>query len=176
MAVEDTTTIASAGLFVPYRTAMRAGMHRTEPVGTLFIRGTVTGAAGGGTAIINISMAVQEFGFHAIWVPTTIVLQDSLASLEGIIFQYDDRGNERLATDIIEHVTPTTINSQQRGSVETTGVIIDPNVAGGNVVLKATWQTNTDTKVYIMTAFGPIWDGQVMAREGGVPEAFSGLT
>lgn len=172
MAVTATLSAAD-GVYVPFRT------RRTPAnglVGTLSMRTTVTGAAGGGTAAITFTMSRREFGFHAIWVPTIIQLHDNLATPEVVAFRYRAAGNERLQGDIQDTVTTVEANSVNQGLVSLRGVIIDPNVRVSTAVMLATWDTNTDTKVYALHAFGVVYDGEVLARRGPVAELMAGLT
>lgn len=162
---------------MPFRTKRRAGDRGVDPVGTLYVDATVTGDSGGGTATIDISMSKEEFGFHAIWVPTIIALSDVLASAVDVRFIWRSNGNERLSSSLQELVTMSTVQSIQFGAATVAkGLIVDPDQVGGDLVFSATWATNTDAFAYHLHVYGLVWDGQVMAARGQVPELMAGLT
>lgn len=177
MAVSSTTSVQSDGLYVPFRNAQRGGPSGSDPVGTLFVNAEATGAAGGGTVTINITMRRQEFGFPIIWVPTYITTLDTLASVGKIVWSYLDTGNERLGASINEAVvavaTGLAINA---GVVAERGVAIDPTGETALAVMSAIWDDNVDTKAYHVHVFGAVFDRQVMAlSDGSVHDLLAGI-
>ncbi len=146
-------------LFVPYR-----GVDRESSiVGTISVDINVTGAAGGGTILGQLNMNFIEFGFHPIWVPTRVGGRDNLATAEEILLSYLQAGNERIATDVDEGLLATQINGINRGQFNQLAVPIESIRAGG-LVLQGFWLTNTDAKLYHIHAFGPVYDGEALAR------------
>lgn len=154
-----TVTQAGDQLFVPYRGFDRAA----GIVGTLSVDINITGDASGGTILGQLNMNFLEFGFHLIWVPTRVGGRDNLATAEEILLSYLAAGNERLATDVDEGLLAVTINGINRGQFEQLAVPIEP-IIGGGLVLQGFWLTNTDTKLYHIHAFGPVYDAEALAR------------
>ncbi len=158
MSVTVTLTVSGDGLYVPFRGFDReAGI-----VGTLQVAGSVTGDAGGGTASVRISMAPEEFGFHAIWVPTQVSTIDDLAAAEAVNLAFDTAGNERLESTQLEAQLAIRSQSFNFCSFTQLGIAIDPDTTG--LVLTAGWTTNTLNKVYQIRAYGVVFDGQALAR------------
>ncbi len=168
---------AATGLFVPYRTAHRGGPDGSDPVGTLAINAEAVGAAGGGVVNIFIVMNAEEFGFPLIYLPTAIEVSDNLATAEVVYFAYTSDGNDRLQTSWQEAITTVAegVNSRNLGFVKSTSIPIDSDGVSNRRVLNAAWPTNTDTKVYHLHTFGPVWDGQLLAKAERLPEMLAGL-
>lgn len=165
------------GLFVPFRTLIRGGPGGIDPVGTLMVNAEASGAAGGGTVTLNVRMRVQEFGFHAMWVPMYITVHDDLPSAEVVEFTFQNGGNERLSTILVEAITTvrTANASANVGRVQSISVLIDPNSVAQATILRGVWATNTDGDTYHIHAYGPVFDGEVIARGGGVSQLVAGL-
>lgn len=174
MAVDTTVTVAGGGLYVPFRTPIRAGPLGNQPVGTLNVDANATGAAGGGTVTLRITMDVEEFGFRPIWCPTRVSVSDNLATAEAMELLYIATGNERLRANIGEVVVTVAVSGSNVGLAEGLPVPIQPNVAAGEI-MRATWDTNTDTKIYHLHVFGPVFDAELLAREGEVADLLAGI-
>lgn len=173
----DTDTLTSAGLFVPFRTAMRGGPEGRDPVGTLMVEAEATGAAGGGSVIAGITSVAQPFGFPMLWVPTHISLSDNLAAAEVINFQFRDEGNARLNTEIGDAVNALAGSQGNVRTVRELSLVIDVTENGDTAlrIMLGSWSTNTDTKTYHLHVYGPVYDAQIMARSDRVPELVAGL-
>lgn len=174
MAVVATAKV-SDGLFVPFRTTSRGGGNGRDPVGTLYVDAGATGAAGGGTVEVNIGMNAEEFGFPILWVPTVVAISDNLAAAEDVLFGWQATGNERTNTFmgiVVAMLRAAAINAGQNVQ---TGMLLDGFGSTDGAVMSATWDTNTDTKTYHLHVFGPVWDGQLIAKGGRVPEMLAGL-
>ncbi len=176
MAVSTTTNVED-GLYVPYRTGRRGGEDGSDPVGTLFVNAEATGDATGGTLTVKIKMRSQEFGFPAVWVPTLVVLLDDLAAVETPLFQFASTGQERLSVSVHEAILSVRGGGTSNTAVvDALGVAIDPDLVAGGDVMIAIWASNTDTKSYHIHAYGPIWDGQLLAMsQGRIPDILAGV-
>ncbi len=177
MAVSTNNDIGTLGRYVPYRTPERAGEDGGDPVGTLSIAATATGAAGGGTVTVVIRMRRTEFGFRLIWVPTYISVVDNLATAEVVLLgAFGNPNNERLAGAMRQSVLPLAgAGALNVGSFTQLGVAVEPETETISTVLTGEWSTNTDTKVYFVHAYGVCYDAEVIAREGRISELLAGL-
>lgn len=174
MAVVQTRNVGD-GVFVPFRVPKRAGAVGDRPVGTLGVDSEAVGTATGGTVRIQLAMDLQEFGFPIIWVPTVISLSDNLASPIVVTFGISGsmpRMQANLEEAVVLVATPGL--ALNVGIVENVSIPMESN-APGQEVMFAVWGTNTDTKIYHLHAFGPVYDAQVMANEGEVPDLVAGL-
>lgn len=170
----DTTVFVSAGLYVPYQTRYRG--IGTGPVGTVYVDGTATGAAGGGTVTLSIAMRAIEFGFKVLWIPTQVSVRDTLASAEVVEFVFDAAGNLRLDSAVV--IPAVTVAMAQGGNsvlLDIGGIPIEGVTQAQGNVLRAVWATNTDTKAYHVHAFGPVYDMESMAKSGVLPDLMAGI-
>ncbi len=163
-------SIASAfkvedGLFVPFRTEKRGLVG--GPVGTLHVAVDDVGAAGGGNVEIAITMRRLEFGFRCIWVPTYAVTRDTLATAEVVRFAFEFTGNERLSRRVQSAKLAITASNVNYAAFTELAVVIDPDKDSDSNVIKFLWSTNVDTKIYEGEVFGPVFDAEVIRREGG---------
>ncbi len=176
MAIDSTVFLSAIGLFVPFRTAQRGGKEGADPVGTVMIDAGVTGAAGGGTVRLSVAGTGTEFGFPMLWVPTMISTQDNLSAAEVVTLLWRNEGNDRLNTVIQEArlaVAGADFNIMVPNQL---GILIDPSGLRVNTnLIQALWSTNTDTKTYHLHVYGPVYDAQLIARGGIVPELLAGL-
>lgn len=168
----NTERFVSAGLYVPFRGAAR----EAGAVGTLYIDAEATGDGSGGIVQIHLNMSRIEFGFHPLWVPTHISTQDALASPEVVQVNWSETGNERQSAGLREHVLGITQSSINIAVFTQLGVIIEPNLQAGGRIMTANWATNTNSAAYHLHIFGPIYDGEFLARgKAGTPELLAGL-
>lgn len=174
MAVTSTFNVGTAGLFRPFRTPERAD-GGPEPVGTLHVPVNDVGDATGGAVTISIAMRRQEFGFHPLWIPTWANSRDNLATAEAVALGIEATGNERLAFVLEQAVLATARGSTNIARFDLNGVLIDPDSRVVSIVASFTWTTNTDTKIYRGQLFGPVYDGEVIARLGGINSLLAGL-
>lgn len=175
MAVTTSVDMAT-GLFVPWRTAKRGGVDGGDPVGTLSLDASATGAAGGGTVTLTITAVDGSFGFHAIWVPTYIALQDNLAAAESPLFSWRAAGNARLDVNLFQ----TFLSIRGAGTddvsvMQNATVPIEPDNRTATQVMQAIWATNTDTIVYHIHTFGVLFDAELLARAGRIPDILAGV-
>ncbi len=175
MAVSTSVKVED-GLFVPFHTEVRGGLYGDKPVGTLYVDAGATGAAGGGSVQAIISMNVLEFGFRLLWLPLSMQLQDNLATPENVQLTYFAVDNRRLSAQVNDNVVM--VASAVSTNLGIPGMPVLPiegvGVGDGNV-LRALWDTNTDAKVYHFHAFGPVYDLELMARQGEVSELLAGI-
>lgn len=169
----DTTVAVENGLYVPFHQKSRGDGY--TPVGTLFVDGTATGAAGGGTVSLAISMRAQEFGFRLAWVITNLSISDNLSTAEAVEMSYQAGGNRRINGAIVFSAFPVDVGGQNAVLVEPGAVPIEGVNQTQGDVLKALWATNTDTKLYHMHAFGPVYDLELIALIGRVPDLLAGI-
>ncbi len=164
--------VNSVGLYTPYHTRERGGADGL--VGTLYVDGAAVGDATGGALTIQIRMRRQEFGFPLIWVPTVIVGSDNLAAAEAIQFSYDSTGNRRIDGGLVQ--TVLAVRSIDNAAVmQNVSVPIEGVSDAQAVVFGTIWPSNTDTKVYHLHMFGPVFDLQVIARQGDVDVLLAGM-
>ncbi len=175
MSVANTVTMTS-GLYVPYSTKRRGGRQGDKPVGTLMVDGGAIGDASGGNVQININMGRLEFGFHPLWVLTSMVAWrvDSVADFVRFIFQ--NAGNRRLNTTMIEVVQGVDDGGLVGAIASQRAVVIEPNVDVETAVLSAVFGTNTNTINYHFHCYGVVFDGEYLAKYGEVSEMLAGLT
>ncbi len=165
MAVTTTVVMDEVnGQYVPFR-----GVDRREgPVGTYHSSGSVTGAAGGGSAKVLFDASFLMFGFHPLLVPRAVMARDNLGTSEPVLLGFGI-GNERMK---IEHfVVGRTVKTASSLNINTwpvddVSLLIEPR-AGSAVVMTFTWDTNTDTKVYVAAVFFVIYDLEALARAPG---------
>lgn len=175
MAVSNNTAMAG-GHFVPFRMRKRAGASRTDPVGTLHVNAEVSGDGSGGSATASITGVKDTFGFPALWVPTMIAVQDVLASLVDVRIIFGAVGNDRLEATVSVPVVMTAVGGVNMGVLGNTSILIDSSgVANAGDVLSAVWATNTNTFVYHLHVYGPVYDGQWLAEADNLPELLAGL-
>ncbi len=149
-------------LYVPFR-----GFDRSlGPVGTLDVKAVTVGDGSGGSVAISIQMRKQEFGFHPLWVPTMISVEDTLATAENPEVLFRGLGNERLIDQHCENVVmlASLVGARNCGKVANIGFIIEPDVVANATVMTCTWATNTNLLLYNIHAYGVIFDGEAMAR------------
>lgn len=164
MSVSATRSL-SAALYTPFRTSKRGGGDASEPVGTLHMDAEVTGDAGGGTVTLIVAGRREEFGFPQLFVPTLVTVQDNLAAAEDVSFAYLAPGNDRLNAAITLSIT-----SVRAGSVTNAGFLDNVTIPiqgpdqTNRDICQAFWATNTDTKVYHLHLFGPVYDAQILAN------------
>lgn len=156
-----------SGTFVPFRTAKRGGPEGSDPVGTIYFDGGATGAAGGGTVTISVTMAKLDFGFHALFVPTFLSVQDTLVTAEEVNLIYDAAGNSRIGAGngIVQGQLAVAGAGVNSAVFTVNGMLIEPSEETQALVLAAQWITNTDTKAYHFHVFGMLFDAEIMARE-----------
>lgn len=176
MSVTSIAAVAN-GTYEPFHTEVRAGPNSEDPVGTVAVDSGVTGDASGGTVTIGVSMRPQEFGFRLLWIPLSIVLRDNLAGQDLVNLNYLSVVNDRLDAVVEEFITmEDAAQSLNMGLSKMYALPIEVSygTSGGNV-LTAVWATNTDTKIYHLHVFGPVFDLEVMAREGKVHPLMAGI-
>lgn len=166
---------ADLALYVPFRTSSRGGRDGGDPVGTLSINAGATGAAGGGTVTITITMGHIIHGFHPLFVPTYVSISDSLTTAEEVSLAYNSGGNERLVGSLTEAELLIAVAGQNAKRFQSSGLLIEP-VRGGGSVMSAVWQTNTDTKTYHLHIFGYMFDAELLVTAGRLEGLSSGLT
>ncbi len=168
----------SGGLYVPFR-----GFDREAgAVGTLDVQGATVGDGSGGTVAINIQWNYLEFGFHPIWIPTMISVQDTLAVAELVEVLFRGLGNERINDFHAENVTTTAsvFTTRNLGKVTDLGFPIEPPENSKETLrtmLSAGWATNTNALLYELHAFGVIYDAEALARgkvRGRAPDLLLG--
>lgn len=172
MAVNTTTLIADGVItsrYTPYHAARRGGPDGSDPVGTLSVNAQATGAAGGGTVIVGISMNRETFGFPLLWVPTMISIADNLATAEDVDLAYSGGRMETAQQQVVTMVQ----FAENAGAASQYGVSFEGGEA--TLIITATWQTNTDTKTYHLHVFGPVYDLQVIAARGRISDIMAGL-
>ncbi len=173
MAVSTNRDVAD-GLFTPYHQRQRA--EGNGLVGTLSVNAEATGAAGGGSVTIILRMRRREFGFPILWVPTLIQCQDNLGTPEPVTLNYLSAGNRQLTANLTEVITPIDAGDvQDVGHALNVSMPIEGNETSIDSILSMKWETNTDTKIYHMHVFGPVYDLQVVARQGYIDELMAGL-
>ncbi len=178
MAVDTTLVVSAANsAYVPYHIGQRGGDEGNTPVGTLDVDAEATGAAGGGAVTLRIFLARQVFGFPMMWVPTIVSLLDNLSSAEVAVVRYGVTGNVRMTAGLEQAVTlVANSGTGNAGQTENVTIPIEPSTDSAQEVLQAIWDTNTDTKVYHMHVFGPVYDLQVLAENGArVPNLMAGI-
>lgn len=177
MAVTVTVAMdADEAAFVPYRIPQRGGDRGTSPVGTVNVDAQVVGAAGGGQADVLISASQDMWGFRPVIVPVVVSFSDNLATAENVLFFYNADGNERLVAAVGQIVVMTTVLGTNAGLPQTSSIPITPDVIGsGAAVMKASWASNVDTKVYHMHVFAAVYDREVLARTGEIPDFLAGI-
>lgn len=161
------TGLFTAGLFVPFRTGKRGGVGGGDPVGSYYFDGGASGAAGGGTVTIILAMSKEQFGFHALFVPTHIDASDNLAAAEEVQLIYDAAGNSRIAAGNGIRESRLAVAGSATNDVFFTaaGILIEGSEDADTSVLAAVWKTNTDGKAYHFHVFGMLFDAEIMARE-----------
>ncbi len=164
MTVSTTVALETAGvgLYVPFRGVDRA----FGPVGTLDAKATTVGDGSGGNVAISLQMKRLEFGFHPLWVPTMISIEDTLATAENPEVLFRGLGNERLLDQHCENVVMTAalVGARNCGKVEKLGFIIEPDQIGNATGVTCTWATNTNLLLYNLHVYGVVFDGEAMAR------------
>lgn len=161
MSVDQARSVASNGLYVPYRGFDRA----YGPVGTLSVDAQATGDAGGGAVTLRIIMSAREFGFHPIWVVTRLSSIDGLATPEAVRLLFAEAGNERLNADYNETLTPVVgPGGANVGNFANLGLVIEPDAAADANVIIVDWTTNEDTVQYHIHAYGVLFDAEALAR------------
>lgn len=169
----STTTAVSGGLYVPFHQKSRGDGY--TPVGTLYVDGGATGAAGGGTVSIAISMRALEFGFRLAWVITQMSISDNLGTAEVVELSYQAAGNRRINSAIVFAQSTLDAGAQDGALLEIGAIPIEGVSQTQGDVFKAQWQTNTDTKSYHLHAFGPVYDLELIAQSGRVPPLLAGI-
>jgi len=163
----STVRSASAGLYVPFRGVDRA----VSPVGTLSIDATETGDASGNPITIILAMAFLEFGFHPIWIPTRVVVIESNAAAQEVLFVYQTAGNERIQAGLSEEITTrVTGDGDNIGNAQFLSVPIEPDQRAEANVFSARWSVNNNTEVYELHMFGVLYDAEALAA-GKAPGA-----
>lgn len=167
--VEDGSAVIR---YTPYHAGRRGGVLGSDPVGTLMINAEAVGAAGGGSVTVNITMLREAFGFPLMFVPTIVVMSDNLASAEDSTLTFD---SPRFVTALSQVVTKlSTTNVGNMGQVPNVAVNLEGD-ATPRTIIQGVWDTNTDTKVYHIHAFGPVYDMQVIAARGYISDIIAGI-
>ncbi len=177
MAISQNRSV-SDGLYVPFR-----GFDREAgPVGTLDVQAQATGDGGGGTVAINIQWNYIEFGFHPIWIPTMISVQDTLASAIPVEVLFRGLGNERILDFHAEIVVTvaSTFTTRNLGKVSDMGFTLEAPLDAKETlqtVMSAGWATNTNALLYEIHAYGVVYDAEALARgkqKGKAPDVLLG--
>lgn len=171
MAVSTTVQMADQ-LYVPYHQEGRG--EGNGLVGTLHVDAEATGAAGGGTVTVSLAMSREEFGFPLVFVPTYISAQDNLAAAEEVRLTYNGE-NPRLSSSLADAILLVRTAATNQGVFNNASIPIEGNNIASGIVIQMQWITNTDTKVYHMHLFGPVFDLQVIAKNGFVDPMMAGL-
>lgn len=155
------TRAVSAGLYVPFR-----GVDReVSAVGTLSIDATATGDATGAPLTIVLSMGQIEFGFHAIWIPTRVVVLENNGAAQEVLFVYQTAGNQRIQGGLSEEITTrVTVDGDNVGNAEFLAVPIEPDSLAQANVFSARWAVNNDANIYELHMFGVLYDAEAIAR------------
>lgn len=164
---------AEAGNFVPFHTLNRGGDNGL--VGTFFVDAEVTGDSGGGGVTLRQGLGRNDLGFPWLWVPTIVASRDNLATAEVVTFIYDLTNNRRLSASLHETKLALQAGAVNAALMENTSVPIEPDSDVSAEVFDVIWQTNTDTKIYHLHMFGPVYDLQLIAAGGHVDEFAAGL-
>lgn len=174
MAVLVNREVAATGLYVPYHQAGRDASNAL--VGSLAVNAEATGDSGGGNVTIQLLMLRSEFGFPQLWVPTLIAAQDNLGTAEPVVFNYLSSGNRRLNANIAEVITMIDGGgTSDFGHVENVSLPLEVDPGSDRSVLSMKWSTNTDGKIYHMHVVGPVYDLQMLAKDGYIDEMMAGL-
>lgn len=173
MTVQVTRQV-SDGLYVPYHQASRSVGNGL--VGTLFVDAEAVGDSGGGSVSILLQMRREEFGFPLLWVPTLIAVQDNLATAEVVDMVYTAGGNRRALGPIGEAVvTVDGAAGLNRGQMTNVTLPIEGVALATASIMSADWASNVDTKIYHLHVFGPVYDLQLIARDGYIDDMAAGL-
>lgn len=173
MAVAQVRVLDDVGLYVPYHTGGRG--RYSGLVGMLGMDANATGLAGGGSVTISITASKDAFGFPFTWVPTFIGVDDNLAAAEEVRVSYNGDGNRLLAFSPAQNALSVRSGSQNTGVFSNLAIPIEPDGEDPVGILTAVWPTNTDTKLYHLHVFGPVYDMQVIARNYEITEMLAGL-
>jgi len=162
MSVNTTTTLATAGLYVPFR-----GNRRSGVVGTVHAHLGAVGDATGGTVTILLSMTGDEFGFPLLLVP--VFIQAESPNAENGLLTYPV-GNERVGGQgaALVEVVPNLIAVARnvgtlRGAQPHISVPLDANQPAVTV-LTCQWATNSDGVSYNLRLYAMAYDQQAMAQ------------
>lgn len=173
MAVSGTGELLESA-YRPWHTMERGA--DTGVVGVVAVNAEVTGAAGGGTATIHVKAPRNLFGFPYALVPTFLSTSDNLATAEVVSVSIRAGGNRLLSTSLTQAVLPVVSSGPSNIAVfEHLAVPIEPDQEVSTSIIQALWDTNTDTKVYHVHAFFLVFDLQLIARKGRIPDLLAGL-
>lgn len=169
----DTTVFVANGLYTPFQTKKRGA--NGSPVGTLYVDVGAAGAAGGGTVTAALAMRRIEFGMVIAWIVTGMAVSDTLVTAEAVQLAFFRQGNVRLASEIVFSALPVAVSGQNAVGVEPMAVPIEGVNQTQADIFKAIWSTNTDTKGYHVHLFGPVYDLELIAKSGYVPDLLAGI-
>ncbi len=178
MAIDADAAVGDAGigLYLAFRTPVRGGAEGHDPVGTLNADAVTIGDGSGGSVQLGLTMREQEFGFRPLWVPTHVMTLDTLATVQNVRIDFAAVGNRRLIDDASEGVVPLEVSADLQIAVAAqVAIVIEPSSAAGARVLRAVWGTNVNLKAHTLRAYGPVYDQELMARHGTVPDLVAGL-
>lgn len=162
--------------FTPFRTRVRAGVGGNEPVGSVFLRGADVGESGGGTVEISLRIARDLWGFPMFLVPTYVTADDDgTGTAKTIRFAYVASGNSRISGTISQNVAGVDDGVAIVATMDITGIVIEPSAIAVTEVFRARWSVNTLGVNYGVSFYGVVYDAQVMAERGSVPELIQGL-
>lgn len=167
------TRFVSAGLYTPYHTLGRGGSNGL--VGSLSVDAEATGDSGGGSVTVALNMGRQEFGFPILWVPTVIAIRDNLAAAENVALIYDSTNNRRLAASFHEVVVGLRSGATNTALMSNVSIPVEGDAVAPAGIFAAIWPTNTDTKSYHLHMFGPVFDLQVIAKQGEIDLLAAGV-
>lgn len=141
-------------------------------VGTWSVHGVSTGAAGGGTHVIQLQCSEGEFGFPSLLVVKFMSAHDDKASAESVLFDVGVGRRSLGRTGIAVDMVAISGQNYTRGDALTSNYpLIEPD--GEDLVIGAvTWPTNTDAKSYHLVAGGLVYDMQKLARGGWMEDPY----
>lgn len=153
----------SAVRYTPFRGADRRG-----PVGTVQGGASATGTASGGGVTLRITTVGQEYGFPWLMALTSVQCTDTLATPENVLFGiFGDPANARVQRAMSYLIEPKPAAGLNVGVLQGGLPAIElPGVApiAANNIFSWDWATNEDTKFYIVSFYGILYDVQYMTR------------
>jgi len=124
-------------------------------VGTASFDVQVTGAAGAGAVTLSLLMSPDEFGFHVLFVPTLLGVEDTLGTKEDVRIGW--KATHRLTSLFREAIPTTTVLAVNFGTLRGASPALQPETVD-QTVLDAVWATNTDTETYHFHGYGVVYD------------------
>lgn len=173
MAVSQDRALAQVGFYT--QTEVRVRGKAGAAVGWLHVDAGATGDASGGSMQLTLQGRQQEFGFKWLWLPLHITFRDDLASAETVVFRYKAAGMRVLNFDLEETIQAVRASGQNRGTVIGGVLPVYTESLVAVDLLEILWATNTDTKLYHLHAFGPVFDREILAKGAGYSEMLAGL-